>query len=247
MSQSDKAAYYSALKASGVTFTKHYREYTTEELFEAYRQLPKPPDPIEDPEAEMPAFTLPDPQPAAALAPDPGPQPTGPPLAPRPENVLPGSHTLSVPEGEPIRVDENGLVWFQEEVPKPSYPKPRGRRVLKYVDSGVETKTVLNGDYIESFEVAGTRQAAGEIKITLPSYQVGLYKDPAMPFKIHVYGGQRGFNLFEVEDFYGGADMVPLECKRIYVENVLCYDIRTVVRAIQAEYRQQQLMGRIPQ
>jgi hypothetical protein len=31
----------------------------------------------------------------------------------------------------------------------------------------------------------------------------------------------------------------------MYVENVLCYDIRTVVRAIQEEFRQQQLTGRI--
>jgi hypothetical protein len=35
--------------------------------------------------------------------------------------------------------------------------------------------------------------------------------------------------------------MVPPEVKRMYVENVLCYDIRSVVRAINAEYRQQQL------
>jgi hypothetical protein len=38
---------------------------------------------------------------------------------------------------------------------------------------------------------------------------------------------------------------VPEECKRVYIENDLCYDIRTVIRAISNEHRQLQLMGRI--
>lgn len=233
MSQSDKAAFYAALKNSGVTFDKHYREYSTEELAEAYRNLP------EDRRAPLPEEELP----SSPQAEDP--QPAGPPLMERPLDALPGAHVLSVAEGEPIRVDEQGLIWYQEEITKPAFPKPRGRRVLKYNDTGVERKEIVSGQYLESFEVAGNRTKVGEVKITLPSYQVGIYKDPNMPFKIHVYNGQRGFNLFEVEEFYGGADMVPPGVQRVYVQNVLCYDIRTVVRAIQNEYRQRQLQGGI--
>lgn len=231
MSQSDKAAYYAALKAAGVAFDKHYREYSTEELAAQYQALPADKQaPLDPPAPETPE------QPAASI-----------PRGPRPADALPGAHALSVAPGEPIRVDDQGLVWYQEEIRKPSFPKPRGRRVLKYLNPGVETKQVVSGDYVESFEVAGSRRTAGEIKITLPSYQVGIYRDPTMPFKIHIYNGQRGFDLFEVQNYYGGADLVPMEIKRVYVENVLCYDIRTVVRAIQAEYRQHQLSGRIPQ
>jgi hypothetical protein len=146
----------------------------------------------------------------------------------------------------PIRQDDQGRVWYQEEVQKPAYPKPRGRRVLKYLETGVEVKTVQNGEYVETFEVAGVGAGKpAEVKITLPSYQVGIYKDPRFPFKIHTYNGREGFNLFEVQDYYGGAELVPEECKRLYIENDLCYDIRTVIRAISNEHRQLQLMGKI--
>lgn len=246
MSQSDKALLYASLKASGVKFDKHYREYTTEELERMFAEVPveqrkyAPPvtdDPEPDPDPALPSFELPE-EPKAS-------QPA-PPVAPKKADVLPGE-VLSIAQGEPIRTDEHGRIWYQEEVRKPSFPKPRGRRILKYLNPGVERKEVVNGEYLESFEVSGSRQTAGEIKITLPSYQVGIYKDPAFPFKIHIYNEQRGFDLFEVQDFYGGPDLVPLEIKRIYVENVLCYDIRSTVRAIQNEYRQQQLAGRIKQ
>ena len=36
MSQSEKSAYYAALKEGGVTFAKHYRDYTTSELKKMY-------------------------------------------------------------------------------------------------------------------------------------------------------------------------------------------------------------------
>jgi hypothetical protein len=147
---------------------------------------------------------------------------------------------------EPIRVDEEGRVWFQEEVRKPAYPKPRGRRVLKYTDTGVKTETVQNGEYIETFEVAGVDPGRpAEVKITLPSYQVGIYKDPRFPFRIHCYNQREGFDLFEVQDFYGGAELVPETCKRVYIENDLCYDVRSVVRTIANEHRQLQLQGKI--
>jgi hypothetical protein len=62
---------------------------------------------------------------------------------------------------------------------------------------------------------------------------------------VHVYNDKQGFDLFEVQKYYGGAELVPTEIKRIYVENVLCYDIRTTVRAIQSEFRQLQLQQKV--
>lgn len=159
---------------------------------------------------------------------------------------MPAQRLNTQAEDEPIRVDDQGRIWYQEEVRKPAFPKPRGRRVLKYIERGVEKETVQNGEYIETFEIAGKGPGRpAEVKITLPSYQVGIYKDPRFPFKIHCYNDREGFDLFEVNDFYGAAELVPEMCKRIYIENDLCYDIRSVVRAIQTEHRQLQLTGRI--
>jgi len=280
VSQSDKSAYFQALKKAGVEFTKHYREYTTEELAAAYTQLQQglaeaplaaEPPPLElDEDAPPPGFFGMGEQPAAEPPPPPAPQavlpppsaeaPTqsflpppatntpAPPLAPvreRDPNEMAGQRLNTKEEWEPLRTDEQGRVWFQEEVRKPAFPKPRGRRVLQYTDTGTETKTVKNGEFTETFEVAGTQQVAAQVKITLPSYQVGIYKDRRFPFKIHVYNGNQGFNLFDVQNYYGGAELVPLEVKRMYVENVLCYDIRTTVRAIQSEFRQLQLAGKV--
>lgn len=156
-------------------------------------------------------------------------------------NEMPGERLNTQPVDVPIRVDDAGRLWFQEEIRKSGFAKPRGRRVLKYMDSGVETKTVQNGDYLESFEVGGLREVPSEVKVTMPSYQVGIYKDPNLPFKINVYDSRQGFDLEEVQAYYGGSDLVPEEVKRVYVSNVLCYDIRTVIRAIETEFRRQRL------
>jgi hypothetical protein len=257
MSQSDKAAYFNALKKSGVKFEKHYREYSTAELAEAYTKLMEsapqageepadgtlpPPPPVVEEEIYLPPPHPPEQQDAAPVAP---PAPQLPVSGPN-EFELPGQRQNSKAEDEPIRIDEQGRVWYQEEVLKPAFPKPRGRRVLKYMESGSRVETVKNGDYVESFEVAGDEVLrSAEIKITLPSFQVGVYKDPRFPFKIHTYSGNQGFDLFEVQDYYGGSEMVPNEVKRVYVENVLCYDIRSTVRAIQTEYRQLQLARKV--
>ena len=83
------------------------------------------------------------------------------------------------------------------------------------------------------------------MKITLPSYQVGIYRDPRFPFKVYTYGGVNGFDLFGVQEFYGGPELVPASIKRMYVSNVLCYDVRTTIQAIEAEARQLALAGRI--
>ena len=52
------------------------------------------------------------------------------------ENEMAGQRLNTHTGDEPLRIDENGLVWYQEEVRKPAYPKPRGRRVLRYNDPG---------------------------------------------------------------------------------------------------------------
>jgi hypothetical protein len=237
MSQAEKSAYYQALKAAGVTFDKHYREYTVDELKKLHSILGQP-----APQARPHANVV------EQLQRPPAPRPAAPPVRAKDPNELAGQRqNTNRAENEPIRTDEEGRVWYQEEVLKPAYPKPRGRRVLKYMEPGVVEKKVQNGDYVETFEVSGDMSQAvqAEVKITLPSYQVGIYKDPRFPFKVVCYNGNEGFDLDEVQAFYGGAELVPPGVKRKYVENVLCYDIRTVVRAINEEFRQQQLAGKI--
>lgn len=161
-------------------------------------------------------------------------------------NEMPSQRLNTKMDDEVIRVDEVGRQWLQEEVRKPAYPKPRGRRVLKYIETGTKTETIQTGEYVETFEVAGNETGRpAEVKITLPSYQVGIYRDPRFPFKIHCYDGREGFDMVDVEIFYGGPELVPATVKRVYIENVLCYDIRSVVRTIATEHRQLQLTGRI--
>ena len=260
-----KSDLYNILRDSGVPLRTTYASYTVDELREDLRaagiqvQDAPLPGPLADSEPVTgPELILPDDdggpptEPIPVVSTDPS-QSTSPqppraqiPVRQADPNEMPGQRLNTQPEDIPIRIDEMGRAWFQEEVRKPSYPKPRGRRVLKYMERGVMTETVQNGEYVETFEVAGEGAPhPAEVKITLPSYQVGIYKDPRFPFKIHCYSEREGFDLFEVEEFYGGRELVPAECKRLYVENDLCYDIRSVVRAIQNEHRQLQLMGKV--
>ena len=252
MSQAEKSQLYKTLQAAGATFQKHYREYTTEELAAAVAKLPHhivpteqaPTEPTPDfdgmsvgerMQAQMAAFLAEE----KAAEPEPTPKPAM--QAPAEQAGLRAYHA---DEGEqPIRTDERGLVWYRDEVLKPALPRPRARRKLTYVDSGTTTRTVANGQFMESFEIAGTEHRQAEVRITLPSYQVGVYKDPRMPFKIHIYNGNRGFDYFEVVKFYGGSDLVPPEVKKLYVGNDLCFDIRTTIRAIETEYRQHLLQA----
>lgn len=239
MSQTEKAAYYKELKEAGVPFTKHYREYSTEDLRAAYVKLTGNTKPIAVAEEAPPSefFGLQKPAPADVVPP---------PQAPASPVEMAGERLNTQSVDDPIRTDEDGRIWYQEEILKPASPKPRGRRVLTYLETGVEEKQIKVGDYIETFEVAGTGPArTAEVKVTLPSYQVGIYKDPRFPFRVHTYNGQQGFDLGEVETYYNGPEMVPSEVKRIYVSNVLCYDIRTTVRAIETEFRQLQLQGKV--
>ena len=208
VTQTRKKELWDALRELGHTFELHYREYTIAQLEQLSTEY--------------------------AVGPPP------PSLAPILErDTMAGIRLNTHDEDTPLRTDADGVVWYQDEVRKPAIPKPRGRRVLKYTDPGVETRTVTNGKGVtETFELPGTQERQAEARITLPSYQVGIYRDPRFPFKIHEYNSLRGFDLFEIHDYYGGADLVPSDVKRIYVSNTLCYDIPTVVRAIKNEYRE---------
>ena len=147
-----------------------------------------------------------------------------------------------------IRVDEQGRKWYQEEVRKPAYPKPRGRRVLKYIETGVAHRD--RQERRVRRDVRGRRRRAlarpAEVKITLPSYQVGIYKDPRFPFKIHCYDGREGFDLFEVQKYYGGSELVPDEMQAASTSRTTSATTSaSVIRTIQNEHRQMQLTGRI--
>lgn len=244
MSQAEKAAIWTELKNAGVQFERHYREYTTETLRQARDTLRERLGQVAEPEPSPPA---PEPVPMPAVT-----APRNPPPREQPGFLLPetpvnrtkapdtmaGIRQNTRDDDEPIRVDDDGLIWYQDEIRKPAYPKPRGRRVLKYNDPGTKEVTVKSGMYTETFEVAGDENRLSEVKITLPAYQVGIYKDPRYPFKIHVYNDKRGFDLADVQAFYGAPDLVPTEIKRDYVSNDLVYDIRTTIRAITSEYRE---------
>ena len=234
-----KTELYRALKAQGWTPDKGFAYYKMEDLERISMGYPS--ESVQEP--ELPELLLPDEDR----------RPPEPPAGPAEQHYsaqadpeeLPNQRINTKDEDAVIRVDDQGRQWLQEEVRKPAYPKPRGRRVLTYLETGVKTETVQNGEYVETFEVAGDRATRpSEVKITLPSYQVGIYKDPRFPFKVHCYNGQEGFDLHDVNDFYGGSELVPYGVKRIYIENDLCYDIRSVIQAINNEYRQIQLTGK---
>lgn len=258
MSNQLKGALYRALKAEDVPLEKPYAQYTVQELESAYGLLATgdpavPADPmthqanVDFAAKAQAAATQPQPvrvsrQPAQVQRPQP-PAPADPyadvPRLRRDEREMAGQRINQLKEGEALRVDpDTNFVWFQEEVTKPAFPKPRGRRVMTYVETGVRVDRAKEGDYVESFEVAGNEQArTAEVKVTLPSYQVGCYKDPRFPFKIHVYQDNTGFDREEIEKFWGGRELVPSWVKKKYVENVLCYDMGSVITEINREHR----------
>jgi len=256
VSQQYKSVLYKQLRDAGVPITKHYREWTVDGLKDALNShglvpaaekaqeglsQPQTSRQEEPPPASYFGYEEAAPAPATKL------EETTVVMSSQPDpDELPGQRLNTNALDDVIRVDEHGRKWHQEEVRKPAYPKPRGRRVLKYMDTGVRTETVQQGQYVETFEVSGNEaQRPAEVKITLPSYQVGIYTDPRFPFKIHCYDGREGFDLQDVEEYFGGSPLVPDTCKRIYIENDLCYDIRSVIRTIQAEHRHLQLTGKI--
>lgn len=266
MSAAAKGFHFRRLKAAGVPLDRHFRDYTTAEL-KAADDMAIESGLLQQPTAEElaeleakvhkkkpreqppPAPEIPEPAPGSffgyGLPEDEA--PVAAPVA-RPEiGEMAGERLNTKAPEEVIFVDDEGRQWLQKEVLKPAFPKPRGRRVLRYNDPGVVQQTRKEGQYTETFEVAGDPRNAtpAEIKITLPSYQVGIYRDTRYPFKVITYNGRSGFDRLEVEQYYGGAELVPPVAKRVYVENVLCYDIRSVVRAINEEFRQLRLTGQV--
>lgn len=273
MGQSEKSALYQELKQANVEFEKTYQEYTEAELQAAVTRLRierlsasdvdeitgpddgphYEPDERDVEDVELPSAPGVPAPPVESRAPEvspPSPPVPAAPVARRDPLEVAGQRQNTNPEMEPIRVDpDTGFIWYQEEVRKPAAAKPRGRRVLTYMDSGVQTKQFSGQDengtpFTETFEVAGNGAGVQQqAKITLPSYQVGIYKDPRFPFKIHVYNERRGFDYFDVANYYGGIELVPTDVKRTYVSNNLCFDMRTVIRNIQTAFRQLQLAG----
>ena len=142
-----------------------------------------------------------------------------------------------------LRVSSDGKIWYKDEVPKPAIPLPRMRRKITYVNTGVKTieRRLPNGQLDESFEVAGDGHEEAEIKITLPSSQVGIYYDPRLPFRVHTYNGRQGFDYMDVIRFYGGTDLVPSTITTLYVGDDLCFDIIKVRDTMERELRDRQL------
>ena len=136
MSQGTKSQLYQELKSAGVTFDRHYREYSTDELQASVDLL-----------RQQPGYVAPV-------------------IQPKPEYAAQRAYQRD--DGEkPIRTDENGFIWFREEVKKPAFPKSRARRKLTYLEPGVTSQTVVNGKYVETFEVAGDEHRTGEVRITI--------------------------------------------------------------------------------
>lgn len=254
MSNQLKGALYRALKDLDAPLAKPYREYTVAELDEAYAayRASVPTLPVIDAGTIAQAEAI-----ASAPRQNVGQIPVrrrGEPVAPvkhADPKEMAGQRINSNSDLEPLRIDpDTGFTWYQEEVKKPAFAKPRGRRVITYVDTGSKTEEIRSGPRggeIESFEVAGdAAPRTAEVKVTLPSFQVGLYSDKRFPFKIHVYNENRGFDREDVDAFYGGPELIPPTVKRKYVENVLCYDMPSVIRAIQEEARELALRGGRP-
>ena len=153
--------------------------------------------------------------------------------------------THDYPMDRPVRIDLQGRIWFRDDVPKPAIPRARMTRKTRYTDPGVKEERIFreDGRIDEIYEVAGEEAREMTITTTLPSYQVGRYKDPRFPFMIHVYNQQQGFDFNDVIEFYGGRDLVPGTIKTVYIGNMLCYHISSTVQTIESNYSQ--LMRRI--
>lgn len=221
-----KPELWQQLKDAGITPDLHYRDYTAEKL-----------QSILDLNSEFMS------EEKTTTAAEPRPK-SGTPMSSTPLSQTAGIHVNTHGDGEiPLREDpETGRVWYREEVRKPSGPQRRTRRVIQFQNaSTVMQEHKLGDNTTESFEIPGEFTGTSEARISLPSYQVGLYKDPNDPFRTHIYDERVGFDFHEVNEYYGGAERVPHTIKRIYVSNELCYDVYTVHAAINQEYRERVL------
>lgn len=206
MAQAERAQLYQELKAAGYSFGKHYREYTQQEL-------EKIKDKVSQEIRER----------------------TGIAVAPKDETELPTQRRGQ--EGVPIRTDLEGNIWFQEEILKSGSPKPRGYKVHRERGATLKEVTIDSGDgYTETFEVGEASERPFEARVGTPTWQVGKYRTPNLPFMIYVCRDVRGYDREEVENYFGGKDVLPENVVTIYVGNHLCYDIRSVNTAIQREH-----------
>lgn len=155
------------------------------------------------------------------------------------------SDTSDLPPGA-LRIDKRGRIWFREEITPDMAKSRRLRKKVTHVEADFEVKKVQQGDYIETVEVIGESTHLADAYVGLPAKQVGVYKDPRFPFKIHTYKAATGFNYDEVVAYFGGAEFLPPSIKKVYVGNDLCFDIRAVVNHIQREFRQLQLAKAAP-
>lgn len=144
------------------------------------------------------------------------------------------------PADRPLRVDLQGRIWFRDDVPKPAIPRARMTRKTRYKDSGVKEERTYHDDgrIDEIYEVAGEESRELTVTTTLPSYQVGRYKDSRFPFMIHVYNQQQGFDYGDVIEYYGGRELVPGTIKTVYIGNMLCFHISSTVQTIENSYSQ---------
>lgn len=215
MASTDRSELWQALKAAGYPFTKKYNEYTSDELKAIYNDLLA--------------------QQAAK---------TGVTGGHKDKDELPTQRRAD--KLTPIRTDEQGRVWFQEEIQKSSLARPRGYRVFREIGTGVKTVTIDSDDgYTETIEIPDGSRKPLEVKVGIPTWQVGIYKDPQYPFRVVEYRSSRGFLRDDVERFFGGPDVLPEGVETMYVGNLLAYPIREVIVAIQREFNQLQKRGSV--
>lgn len=147
-------------------------------------------------------------------------------------------------EDTPIRTDEHGRIWYQEEVRKKTTAAKRAYRVHREIGSNVKTIKIDSGDgYTETIEVPGDERKPLEVKVGLPTWQHGIYKSPQFPWRIACCRGKQGFVREDIEDFFGGPDVLPESITKVYVGSKICYDIRSVTTAVQREYNMLQRKG----
>jgi hypothetical protein len=215
MAATERSELWQALKEINYPFKKKYAEYTAEELRAIHDSL------LRQAEAK-----------------------TGVRGSVQDKTELPTQRRAD--ELAPIRTDTRGRVWFQEEIQKSSLAKPRGYRIFREIGTGVKDVTIDSGDgYTETIEVADGSRKPLEVRVGIPTWQVGIYKDPQFPFRVVEYRSARGFMRHDVEEFFGGPDVLPEGITAIHVGNLLCYPIREVIVAIQREYNQLQKKGSV--
>lgn len=215
MAATTRSELWQALKSIGYPFSKSYKDYTQDELQAIHLELLR--------------------QQAAK---------TGVEGRAKDADELPTQRRSD--DMAPIRTDVDGRVWYQEEIQKSTLAKPRGYRVFREIGTGVKTQTIDAGDgYTETIEVPDGSRKPLEVKVGIPTWQVGIYRDPQFPFRVVEYRTARGFFRADVEEFFGGPDVLPENVSTMYVGNLMCYPIREVIIAINREFNQLQKRGSV--